>query len=140
MIQQTLIARRFEISPSTFAITLLFAFMNFNEKFLLRKRSLIESVFSVLKRNGLEHSRHRSIYGFILHILGSLIAYQGLILKSQKFQEVMPCLIHNSRNEIQYNYPNTIFKIITQMNKQLHLTSTIQYHHIIYKNLSRDSK
>ena len=50
--------------------------MNFNEKFLLRKRSLIESVFSVLKRNGLEHSRHRSIYGFILHILGSLIAYQ----------------------------------------------------------------
>ena len=51
--------------------------MNFNEKFLLRKRSLIESVFSVLKRNGLEHSRHRSIYGFILHILGSLIAYQA---------------------------------------------------------------
>ena len=51
-------------------------FMILKEKILLRKRSLIESVFSVLKRNGLEHSRHRSVHGFILHILGSLISYQ----------------------------------------------------------------
>ena len=51
-------------------------FMILTEKMLLKKRSLIESVFSILKRNGLEHSRHRSIHGFILHILGSLISYQ----------------------------------------------------------------
>ena len=51
-------------------------FMILKDKILLRKRSLIESVFSVLKRNGLEHSRHRSVLGFILHILGSLISYQ----------------------------------------------------------------
>ena len=51
-------------------------FMILKEKILLRKRSLIESVFSVLKRNGLEHSLHRSVHGFILHILGSLISYQ----------------------------------------------------------------
>ena len=51
-------------------------FMILKEKMLLRKRSLIESVFSVLKRNGLEHSRHRSVHGFVLHILGSLISYQ----------------------------------------------------------------
>ena len=50
--------------------------MILKEKILLKKRSLIESVFSVLKRNGLEHSRHRSVHGFILHILGSLVSYQ----------------------------------------------------------------
>ena len=51
-------------------------FMILKEKILLKKRSLIESVFSVLKRNGLEYSFHRSVHRFILHIPGSLISYQ----------------------------------------------------------------
>ena len=39
------------------------------EKMILRKRSLVESVFSCLKRNfEFEHSRHRSVIGFLLHI------------------------------------------------------------------------
>ncbi len=44
-------------------------FMILKEKMVLRKRSLVESVFSCLKRNfELEHSRHRSVIGFLLHI------------------------------------------------------------------------
>ena len=51
--------------------------MSLKEKILLRKRSLIESVFSVLKRKfDLEHSRHRSITGFFIHVVSVLIAYQ----------------------------------------------------------------
>ena len=46
------------------------------EKMLLRKRSIIETVFSVLKGSfELEHTRHRSIWNAFVHILSALIAY-----------------------------------------------------------------
>ena len=46
------------------------------EKFLLRKRGIIETVFGILKESfSLEHSRHRSILGFIAHIGSCLAAY-----------------------------------------------------------------
>lgn len=46
------------------------------EKALLRKRSLIETVFSVLKTHfELEHTRHRSIWNAFVHLLSTLIAY-----------------------------------------------------------------
>lgn len=52
------------------------------DKILLRKRSIIETVFSVL--NGafeLEHTRHRSIWNAFVHILSTLVAY---CMKSNK--------------------------------------------------------
>ncbi len=46
------------------------------EKRLLKRRSLIETVFGELKELcQIEHSRHRSITGFVSNLLGGLIAY-----------------------------------------------------------------
>lgn len=46
------------------------------EKILLRKRSIIETVFSVLKGSfELEHTRHRSIWNAFVHITSALVAY-----------------------------------------------------------------
>lgn len=46
------------------------------DKILLRKRSLIETVNDQLKNiNQIEHTRHRSIWNFMVNILGALIAY-----------------------------------------------------------------
>ena len=51
--------------------------MNWNEKILLRKRSLIETVFDYLKNKFIiEHSRHRSFINFLIHIVSTLITYQ----------------------------------------------------------------
>lgn len=51
--------------------------MNWNEKMLLRKRSLVETVFDYLKNKFMiEHSRHRSFINMLLHIISTLIAYQ----------------------------------------------------------------
>lgn len=46
------------------------------EKVLLRKRSIIETVFSVLKHTlELEHTRHRSTANALVHILTTLVTY-----------------------------------------------------------------
>jgi len=46
------------------------------DKFLLRKRAVIESVNDQLKNiSQIEHSRHRSIWNFLANILAALIAY-----------------------------------------------------------------
>ena len=46
------------------------------EKLLLRKRSVIETVNDELKNIcQVEHSRHRSISGFLLNIMGAIAAY-----------------------------------------------------------------
>ncbi len=51
--------------------------LSLNEKILLRKRSLIESVFDILKnRMGFEHTRHRSSTNFLVHTISCLVAYQ----------------------------------------------------------------
>lgn len=48
-----------------------------NEKIMLRKRSLIESVFGIFKnRMNLEHTRHRSPINFLVNALACLVAYQ----------------------------------------------------------------
>lgn len=50
--------------------------MNIYEKEILRKRVLIESVFSVLKtRLEIEHSRHRSLFNSLIHIISTLVSY-----------------------------------------------------------------
>jgi ACT domain-containing protein len=46
------------------------------DKYLLRKRVLVESVFNVLKNSmNLEHTRHRSPLNFIVHILACVAGY-----------------------------------------------------------------
>lgn len=46
------------------------------EKMLLRKRSMIETVFDILKCHfQLEHTRHRSISNALVHIISTLLAY-----------------------------------------------------------------
>lgn len=46
------------------------------DKILLRKRSIIETINDQLKNiSDIEHSRHRSIYNFIVNLLCWLIAY-----------------------------------------------------------------
>lgn len=46
------------------------------DKFLMRKRFLVETVFGVLKQNmGLEHTRHRNVENAFVHILSCLVAY-----------------------------------------------------------------
>ncbi len=56
--------------------------MVWNEKMLLRKRSLIETVFGYLKNTlQLEHTRHRSPWNAIVHIFSTLVCYS---LKSHK--------------------------------------------------------
>jgi hypothetical protein len=50
--------------------------INVFEKILLRKRSIIESIFSILKYYfELEHTRHRSVANAVVHILSTLVAY-----------------------------------------------------------------
>jgi hypothetical protein len=56
--------------------------MTAHEKLMLRKRSLVETVFDYLKNKfQLEHTRHRSPYNYLIHIMSTIIQYQ---LKSSK--------------------------------------------------------
>ncbi len=56
--------------------------ISLNEKILLRKRSIIETVFGYLKnRLEIEHTRHRSPVDFLVHIFSTLISYS---IKSKK--------------------------------------------------------
>lgn len=67
--------------------------MDINDKINLRKRSLIESVFNILKnRMSLEHTRHRSPVNFLVHILACLTSYA---LKPSKLYKSIPSLIQN---------------------------------------------
>jgi hypothetical protein len=46
------------------------------DKLLLRKRGIIETIFGILKSDfDLEHSRHRSVTAFFVHIFSALAAY-----------------------------------------------------------------
>ena len=46
------------------------------DKFMLRARFILETVFDVLKQvQGLEHTRHRSPVNAFVHILSCIVAY-----------------------------------------------------------------
>ena len=50
--------------------------MDSSEKILLRKRSIIETVFDYLKNKmEIEHARHRSFINAFVHIISTLVAY-----------------------------------------------------------------
>ena len=51
-------------------------FLSLWDRALLKKRFIIETVNDQLKNiSNIEHSRHRSVHGFMLNLLGGLIAY-----------------------------------------------------------------
>ena len=59
-------------------------FISFWDRALLKRRFIIETVNDQLKNiSYIEHTRHRSMHGFILNLLGGLIAY---CLKDEKPQ------------------------------------------------------
>jgi transposase len=67
--------------------------MPWQEKILLRKRSLIETVFDYLKNKfQLEHTRHRSPLNMVLHLITTLIMYQ---LKPSKPSITYTCELSN---------------------------------------------
>lgn len=56
--------------------------MSLEDKMLLKKRGIIETVGGIMKGNlSLEHTRHRSILGFVENIVSTLIAYSFKIQK-----------------------------------------------------------
>ena len=69
------------------------------EKLLLRKRSVIETVNDELKNIcQVEHTRHRSISGFLLNIMGAIAAYSFFPKKPSiklHIEETNPKLLHH---------------------------------------------
>jgi len=70
--------------------------MELRDKILLRKRAIIETINDELKNLcQIEHTRHRSVNGFIMNILGALVAYSffpkkpSLNLYTIKSQQLM---------------------------------------------------
>jgi len=75
------------------------------EKILLRKRSVIETVNDELKNIcQVEHTRHRSISGFLLNIMGAIAAYSFSPKKpsiKKDIEETNPKLIHRQLHQLQ---------------------------------------
>ncbi len=62
--------------------------LDIEDKILLKRRSIIESVFNVLKNSmNLEHSRYRSPINFLVHMLSCINAFN--FNKSKKFLAVL---------------------------------------------------
>lgn len=56
--------------------------MNVYEKIMLRKRSEIECIIDSLKNIcQAEHSRHRSIHGFVINVFAAISAYHSMAQK-----------------------------------------------------------
>jgi hypothetical protein len=75
------------------------------EKLLLRKRSVIETVNDELKNIcQVEHTRHRSINGFLLNIMGAIAAYSFFPKKpsiKKDIEETNPKRIKHKLNQLQ---------------------------------------
>lgn len=74
------------------------------ERLLLRKRSVIETVNDELKNIcQLEHTRHRSVSGFLLNIMGAIAAYSFFPKKpsiKKDIEETNPKLIQLFNNQL----------------------------------------
>lgn len=66
--------------------------VNWREKILLRKRGVIETVFDYLKNKfQIEHTRHRSPFNMMVHVISTLIVYQLKLSKpSIRYQYELP--------------------------------------------------
>ena len=63
--------------------------VDLGDKLLLRKRALIETINDQLKNIcQIEHTRHRSPYNFVVHLLAGLIAYCHQPKKPSLFQNL----------------------------------------------------
>jgi hypothetical protein len=63
------------------------------DRFLLRKRAIVESVIDQLKNiSQIEHSRHRSVSNFLVNLLCGLIAYAHQPKKPSLGREALACL------------------------------------------------
>jgi hypothetical protein len=61
--------------------------MSLFDKLMLRKRFLIETVFSTLKQNmNLQHTRHRSTKNYFINLLSCLVAYS--MTKNQGYKKI----------------------------------------------------
>ncbi len=70
--------------------------LNEFEQFLLRKRSIVETIYDQLKNiSQIEHSRHRSLVGFMLTVIGGLIAYCHQPKKPSLNLEFVNALVSN---------------------------------------------
>lgn len=76
------------------------------EKLLLRKRSVIETVNDELKNIcQVEHTRHRSINGFLLNTMGAIAAYSFFPKKpsiKKDIEETNPKLIQHQLQQLQF--------------------------------------
>jgi hypothetical protein len=64
--------------------------MDFFDKFMLKNRGIIESVGSILKESlSLEHSRHRSMSGFLFHVIATICAYNFKPNKPSLFKKLI---------------------------------------------------
>jgi len=74
------------------------------EKLLLRKRSVIETVNDELKNMcQVEHSRHRSISGFLLNVISAIAAYSFFPKKpsiKKDIEETNPKLIQQFKEQL----------------------------------------
>jgi transposase len=84
-------------------------FLEDMDKILLRKRSLIETVNDQLKNiSQIEHSRHRSITGFMVNLVCSLIAYSqqpkkpSLKIRRNNLTEMIVIGENNTARSINY--------------------------------------
>ena len=67
-----------------------------NDKLLLRKRAVIESVNDFLKNMcQIEHTRHRSVDNFLVNLIAGMIAYTFLPKK-------LSLIRHNKKALVQY--------------------------------------
>ena len=67
--------------------------MVMTDKLLLRKRSIIETINDQLKNiSQIEHSRHRSLEGFMLNLLAGLVAYTHQPKKPSIYHDGLPIL------------------------------------------------
>ena len=67
--------------------------MTWNDRILLRRRAIVESVIDQLKNiSQIEHSRHRSVGNFLVNLLCGLIAYARQPKKPSLGREMLACL------------------------------------------------
>jgi hypothetical protein len=70
--------------------------INLENKFLLRKRAIIESINDQLKNiSQIEHTRHRSVWNFMANVFAGLIAYAMQPKKPSISMARQPLLVRN---------------------------------------------
>ena len=76
------------------------ALMDIGDKFMLRKRAVIESVNNLLKNKcQVEHTRHRSVVNFLVNLLAAVAAFFPENRQSTE-DPLCPFLLPNRRTRV----------------------------------------